>query len=211
MAGAPTRGGDDRVVLASGNAGKLRELQALLADWPHALVSQRALGVEEVEETGKTFLENALIKARNAAAVTGLAAIADDSGLAVDALGGAPGIFSARYAGAQGDDAANNAQLLAALEAVPPEARGASFVCVMVFMHHPEDPVPVVAQGLWRGCILDAPRGANGFGYDPLFLVPGHELTAAELAPAVKNRFSHRALAACRLHDALIERERDTA
>jgi len=211
MADAPTGDRDGRVVLASGNAGKLRELQALLADWPHALVSQRALGVEEVEETGKTFLENALIKARNAAAVSGLAAIADDSGLAVDALGGAPGIFSARYAGAEGDDAANNAKLLAALEAVPREARGASFVCVMVFLHHPEDPVPVVAQGLWRGRILDAPRGANGFGYDPLFLVPGHDRTAAELEPAVKNRVSHRALAAGRLHEALIERERDSA
>ncbi len=198
--------GFGRVVLASGNAGKLRELRSLLADWPHALVSQAEFDVPEAVEDGLTFLENALIKARNAAAATGLPAIADDSGLAVDALGGAPGIYSARYAGKQGDDAANNARLLAELEGVPASGRGACFVCVMVFLRHPHDPVPVVAEGLWRGSLIDAPRGENGFGYDPLFLVPDLGRTAAELEPAQKNRRSHRAQAARRLHDALLAR-----
>jgi XTP/dITP diphosphohydrolase len=201
----------ERVVLASGNVRKLRELQALLADWPHELVSQAEFDVPEPVEDGLTFLENALIKARNAARATGLPAIADDSGLAVDFLDGAPGIRSARYAGPDASDEDNNRKLLAALRGVAPEQRGAQFVSVMVFVRHRDDPVPVVAQGLWRGRVTDAPRGTNGFGYDPLFLVPGRGCTAAELEPAAKNRISHRALAVGRLHDGLIERERPPA
>ena len=181
-----------RLVLASGNAGKLAELQALLADTGAQLLPQSQLGVVDIEETGLTFVENALLKARHAARVTGLPALADDSGLCVDALCGAPGLYSARYAGGHGDSAANIAKLLGELEGLEPQRRTAHFYSVIVLLRHADDPQPLVAEGLWPGLILDAPRGAGGFGYDPVFLDPGHGLSAAELDPALKNRISHR-------------------
>ncbi|MBB3345157.1 XTP/dITP diphosphohydrolase [Luteimonas sp. RC10] len=183
------------LVLASGNAGKLAELQAMLADLPLEIVAQRALGVDDVPETGTTFVENALIKARHASAVTGLPALADDSGLIVDALGGAPGLYSARYAGTPTDDAANNAKLLEALRDVPEDRRTARFYAVIVVLRHADDPQPLIAEGAWEGRILGSPRGHHGFGYNPVFLDPEHGLTAAEMAPELKNRLSHRARA----------------
>ena len=195
--------GLDRIVLATGNAGKVRELGAMLADLGVRVLPQSDFGVPEAEETGLSFVENAILKARNAAAHTGLPAIADDSGLEVDALNGAPGIYSARYAGADGNDAANNAKLLAALAELPPEARGARFRSVVVFMRHAEDPSPLIAEGAWEGHILDAPRGSGGFGYDPLFLVAGRDVSAAELPGEEKNRLSHRGQALRRLLAAL--------
>lgn len=190
-----------RVVLASGNRGKLRELQALLGgDWK--LLSQAELGIDGAAETGETFLENALLKARHAAAASGLPAIADDSGLEVDALGGAPGVHSARYAGADADDAANNARLLAELAGVPAAGRGARFRCVMVYLEHP-DAEPLVAEAAWEGRIAEAPRGSGGFGYDPLFIDPRDGRHSAELPPAEKNRRSHRGQAARRLKELL--------
>lgn len=180
-----------RVVLASGNAGKAREITALLAPAGIEVVSQAAFGIEPAEETAATFIENALIKARHAAAGSGLPAIADDSGLVVDALSGAPGVHSARYSGS-GDDAANNRKLLAALGALPPERRGARFICVAVMLRHPGDPLPLVCEGRWEGSIALAVRGDGGFGYDPLFLPRGDTRTAAQLSPQEKNRLSHR-------------------
>ncbi len=191
------------LVLASGNAGKLVELQAMLADLPLAIVPQRELGVGDVAETGTTFVENALIKARHASAATGLPALADDSGLIVDALGGAPGLYSARYAGSPTDDAANNAKLLDALRDVPTDRRSARFYAVIVLLRHADDPQPLIAEGAWEGRILDAPRGHHGFGYNPVFLDPLHGLTAAEMDPAQKNRLSHRARALARLREQL--------
>ncbi len=184
-----------QVVLASGNSGKLTELQAMLDPAGVTMLLQRDLGISDAEETGLTFVENALIKARHASRMSGLPAIADDSGLAVDALGGAPGIYSARFAGAGATDADNNARLLDELASVPDEQRGACFHCVVVFMRHAEDPVPIVCHGRWPGNILRAPVGDNGFGYDPLFLVPEQGCSSAELPPSVKNRISHRARA----------------
>ncbi len=195
--------GLDRIVLATGNAGKVRELGAMLADLDVRVLPQSDFGVPEAEETGLSFVENAILKARNAAAHTGLPAIADDSGIEVDALNGAPGIYSARYAGADGNDAANNAKLLAALAELPPEARSARFRSVVVFMRHAEDPSPLIAEGAWEGRILDAPRGSGGFGYDPLFLVAGRDVSAAELPAEEKNRLSHRGQALRRLLAAL--------
>ncbi|WP_394003961.1 RdgB/HAM1 family non-canonical purine NTP pyrophosphatase [Luteimonas sp. WGS1318] len=191
------------LVLASGNAGKLIELRAMLADLPLTIVPQRELGVDEVPETGTTFVENALIKARHASAVTGLPALADDSGLIVDALDGAPGLYSARYAGSPTDDAANNAKLLQALDGLPVAQRSARFYAVIVLLRHADDPQPLIAEGSWEGRILDAPRGHNGFGYNPVFLDPAHGLTAAEMPPEQKNRISHRALALQALRDRL--------
>jgi XTP/dITP diphosphohydrolase len=187
------------VVLASRNAGKLAEMQALLAplNWTLRLVSEFI--DEAAVESASSFVENSLIKARHAARVSGLPAIADDSGLEVAALNGAPGVYSARYAGARASDADNNAKLLDALEGLSTEERAARFVCVLSFMRHASDPTPVIAEGYWRGRILEAPRGQQGFGYDPLFYVPEHGCSAAELAPAIKNRSSHRALAAAAL------------
>jgi len=201
------------LVIATANPGKLREFQALLAGLAVAPVAQAALGVTAAEETGTTFAENALLKARHAAAATGAAAIADDSGLEVDALGGAPGIFSARYAGAAVDtgaavDAANNAKLVAALQGVPYEARRARYRCALVYLDGPEDPAPLHAQGVWEGYILEAPRGSGGFGYDPYFWLPELGLTAAELEPERKNRLSHRGMALQALRRALAERLR---
>jgi len=193
------------VVLATGNAGKLREFRALLGDLV-ALVPQSALGIDPVEETGASFAENALLKARHAAAVSGLAAIADDSGLIVDALGGAPGVHSARYAGANGDAAANNVKLLRALDGVPVDQRGARFRAVVVYVASVDDTAPLVAEGSWEGFIGMGLRGTNGFGYDPLFLDGDSERTSAELAPDEKNRRSHRGQAVRKLRKMLDKR-----
>jgi XTP/dITP diphosphohydrolase len=179
------------LVLASGNPGKLAELRELLGE-RFELRAQAELGVEDIEETGLTFVENALLKARHAARATGLPALADDSGLCVDALGGAPGLYSARYAGGHGDATANIARLLEALREVPPERRTAHFHAVVVLLRHAGDPQPIVAEGSWHGRILEAPRGAGGFGYDPVFLDPASGRSAAELDPAAKHRVSHR-------------------
>jgi len=189
------------VVLASGNAGKLRELAATLAPLGMQLISQSEFAVPEVEETGLSFVENALLKARAAALVSGHPAIADDSGLEVDYLKGAPGIHSARYSGE--GDAANNSKLLAALGDLPPEQRSARFQCALVYMRHALDPMPVVCQASWEGRILKAPRGANGFGYDPLFYVPEYDCSSAEIPTEEKNRISHRARASALLLEAL--------
>jgi XTP/dITP diphosphohydrolase len=188
-----------KVVLATGNAGKARELSALLQGLGMEIVLQTSLGVTEAEETGQTFVENAILKARNAAAQTGLPAIADDSGLEVDALGGQPGIHSARYAGPGGDDAKNLQKLLKALEKTPEAERSARFRCVLVYMRHPQDPAPLICEGIWEGRVLTAPRGSNGFGYDPVFLVPERGCSSAELPPEDKNRLSHRGKALTRL------------
>ena len=192
-----------RVVLATNNAGKVRELNTMLAGSGLEIVPQSALKVTEIEETGLSFMENALLKARNAAAQTGLPAIADDSGLEVDALDGAPGIHSARYAGVGAGDAANLQKLLQALQGVPPERRGARFRCVIVYLRSARDPSPLVCEGVWQGRILEAPRGSNGFGYDPVFLVPERGCSSAELPPEEKNRLSHRGQALAKLTAAL--------
>ncbi|KGR44734.1 RdgB/HAM1 family non-canonical purine NTP pyrophosphatase [Xanthomonas vasicola] len=184
-----------QLVLASGNAGKLEELRALLADLPLRIVAQGELGVDDVPETGLTFVENALIKARHASAVTGLPALADDSGLIVDALDGAPGLYSARYAGSPTNALANNAKLLDAMRDVPADRRSARFYSVIVLLRHPEDPQPLIAEGSWEGVITTEPRGDGGFGYNPVFLDPVYGLTAAEMDSALKNRLSHRAVA----------------
>ena len=189
-----------KVVLATGNPGKLREARDMLAHSDYELIPQGDFGVPEAEETGLTFVENAILKARNAAAHTGLPAIADDSGLEVYALNGAPGIYSARYAG---NDQANNEKLLKALKSVPDIERRARYYCVMVFLRHAEDPTPVIAEGSWEGRILHAPRGSQGFGYDPIFYDPNYGKAAAELDPAEKNRISHRAKALAALCDEL--------
>ena len=181
-----------RIVVATGNRGKLAELSRLLAPTGIELCAQSDAGIEPPEETGLTFIENALLKARHASAGTGLPALADDSGLAVDALGGAPGIYSARYAGESADDAANNRKLLQSLADVPPDARTARYHCALVLLRHAEDPLPLVCSASWEGVILDAPRGTGGFGYDPLFFLPSLGLTAAELDPLRKNELSHR-------------------
>lgn len=182
----------EEVVIASRNLRKARELEDLLA--PLGLRVRRVSEFSPIEpaETGATFIENALIKARHAAAVSGLAAIADDSGLCVDALDGAPGVRSARYAGEPASDAVNNAKLLAEMDHVPDPGRGAAFVSVLVLLRSPNDPIPLIAEGRWRGTILRAPRGAQGFGYDPLFFAPEHHCTVAELPPEKKNLVSHR-------------------
>ncbi|CAD0311059.1 RdgB/HAM1 family non-canonical purine NTP pyrophosphatase [Xanthomonas hortorum] len=192
-----------QLVLASGNAGKLEELRAMLAELPLRIVAQGELGVEDVPETGLTFVENALIKARHASAVTGLPALADDSGLIVDALGGAPGLYSARYAGSPTNAQANNAKLLEAMRDVSAERRSARFYAVIVLLRHPEDPQPLIAEGSWEGVITTEPRGDGGFGYNPVFLDPVYGLTAAEMETALKNRLSHRAVALATLQHKL--------
>lgn len=181
-----------KVVLATGNAGKVRELASLLQDFGLEVVAQTELGVDSAEETGLTFIENAILKARHAAQVTGLPAIADDSGLAVEILGGAPGIYSARYAGVDATDQQNLEKLLAALEEVPEGKRQAHFHCVLVYMRHAEDPTPLVCHGSWQGVITRAPAGEGGFGYDPIFFVPSADKTAAELTREEKSAISHR-------------------
>jgi XTP/dITP diphosphohydrolase len=192
-----------RLVLASGNPGKLREIGALLAPLSFEVVAQSALGVAEAEEPHSTFVENAIAKARNACRASGLAALADDSGLCVDAFGGAPGVHSAYYAGRSGTreerDARNNEKLLRELK----DRRAAHYACVLVLMRHAEDPAPLVAEGVWHGEIARVPRGSNGFGYDPLFFLPDLGKTAAELDPQHKNRISHRGKALGRLLELL--------
>ena len=199
-----------QLVLASNNVGKLAEFRRFFADSGITVLPQAELGVEDISETGLTFIENALLKARHAARVTGLPALADDSGLCVDALGGAPGLYSARYAGAHGDARANNDKLLRALSDVPDARRGAHFHCTLALLQHAEDPAPLIAEGRWHGRVLHAPRGEHGFGYDPLFLDPASGLSASELAPADKNRVSHRGLAMIALHQLLAEAAPDS-
>jgi XTP/dITP diphosphohydrolase len=191
------------VVLATGNAGKLREMREILAPWDVEVRSLDEYAVSAVAETGLTFVENALLKARHAATASGLPAIADDSGLEVDALRGAPGIRSARYAGPGASDQANNERLLGELARVAPPERTARYRCAMVFLRWAEDPAPVIAQAAWDGTIALEPRGSGGFGYDPLFLVDGGARTAAELPSDEKNRRSHRGQALRRLIEAL--------
>ena len=193
-----------KAVLATGNAGKLREMAALLAPIGFQLKAQGELGIAAASETGVTFVENALQKARHASHQAGLPAIADDSGLVVPALGGAPGVRSARYAGDGATDAENNRKLIGALAGV--EERAAWFYCALVFIEHPEDPAPLLASGTWHGQIIDQPRGGGGFGYDPHFLIPGLGRTSAELAADEKNALSHRGQAVAALLRQLGER-----
>lgn len=188
----PGPGTQPRIVLASGNTGKLAELRAMLDETGIELVPQTELGLGDAEETGLTFVENAILKARHAARASGLPALADDSGLCVDALQGAPGLYSARYAGVHGDNAANNAKLLHELDGVPDDRRGAHFTCVLALLRN-DDPDPLIAHGRWYGRVLTKPRGAHGFGYDPVFQPDdGDGASAAELDAEVKNRISHR-------------------
>ena len=193
----------NKLVLASGNPGKLVEFNALLADVGFEVRPQSEFGVEDAEETGLTFIENAILKARHASEATGLPALADDSGLVVDALGGAPGLYSARYAGEHGNHAANIDKLLHELRDVPDESRTARFVCVLALLRHADDPQPLIAQGLWEGRILHARQGEGGFGYDPVFFSPTDHLSAAELPAEVKNLISHRGRALAMLRAAL--------
>lgn len=201
-----------RLVLASGNRGKLAEFQQLLGECAFDVVAQPELRIPEIEETGLSFVENAILKARNAAQHSGLPALADDSGLEVDALHGAPGIYSARYAGlpspgdTKSNDDRNNQKLLDALAYVEKENRNARYQCVLVFMRHARDPSPIICQGTWKGEILTAPRGNQGFGYDPLFFIPALQKTAAELPSAQKNQLSHRGQAMRALLTVLRER-----
>jgi XTP/dITP diphosphohydrolase len=194
---------DNRIVLASNNPGKVREFGQLLADLHLQVLPQSGFGVPEVEETGLTFVENAILKARNAAHHARLPAIADDSGLEVDALNGAPGIYSARYAGSGAGDRANLEKLLADLKDVPEAQRRARFQCVLVYLRHEFDPTPLICQGTWEGRLLFEARGTHGFGYDPIFYVPTHRCTSAELPPEVKNQLSHRGQALRKLVAAL--------
>ena len=196
-----------RLVLASGNAGKVAELRELLAGSGITVSPQSEFGLADVEESASTFIENALLKARHATRATGLPALADDSGLCVDALGGAPGLYSARYAGAHGDARANIARLLQELAGVPADRRTAHFHCAVVLLQSADDPQPLIAEGRWQGRILDAPSGAGGFGYDPVFFDPVHGCSAAELDPAIKNRVSHRGRAFAVLKQRLMQRD----
>jgi XTP/dITP diphosphohydrolase len=191
------------LVLASNNAGKVREFNALLAGLDLEVVPQATFGVIEAEETGLTFVENAILKARHAAQHTGKPALADDSGLEVDALNGAPGIYSARYAGPGAGDRANLEKLLGMLNGVAEDKRTARFQCVLVYMRHALDPTPLICQGTWEGRILSEPRGSGGFGYDPVFFVPTHGCSSAELPPETKNALSHRGQALRQLVQAL--------
>ena len=195
-----------RLVIATSNPDKLREFRSLLAGLPFESVGLGELNLSSPQETGATFLANALLKARHAANLSGFAAVADDSGLEVDALAGAPGIYSARYAGSDADDAANNAKLMRSLAGVAPERRRARFRCALVFMESALDSAPLVAEADWEGFILEAPRGSGGFGYDPYFWLPERGMTAAEMLPAEKNRCSHRGKALRALREQLAAR-----
>jgi XTP/dITP diphosphohydrolase len=197
-----------RLVVATANPGKLREFRALLAGLPFELTSLAELKLPSPNETGRSFLENALLKARHAAALSGCAAVADDSGLEVDELGAGPGIYSARYAGEDADDGANNAKLMHDLAGVPLERRQARYRCALVFVEAAQDAAPLVAEAAWEGFILDAPRGAGGFGYDPYFWLPDLRKSAAELDPEEKNRLSHRGKAMRALRQQLAARAR---
>lgn len=192
-----------KIVLASNNKGKVRELGQMLASLDMEVLPQSDFNAGEVEETGLTFVENAILKARHASQVSGLPAIADDSGLEVDALNGAPGIYSARFAGIGASDEENLQKLLAELREVPDELRTARFQCLLVFMRHANDPTPLICQGTWEGLITREPQGDNGFGYDPVFYVPTHQCTSAQLAPEQKNQLSHRGQALQKLLDNL--------
>ena len=184
-----------KVVLASGNKGKIAEIQAILKHQNIEVISQSHFNVPDVEETGTTFIENAIIKAKHASKISGLPAIADDSGLEVDAINGAPGVYSARYAGLPSNDKNNTAKLLNVLEKIPKKQRAARFHCVMVFMAHANDPSPLTGHGVWEGSIAFKEAGNNGFGYDPVFYLPEHNCMSAELIPSIKNTLSHRAKA----------------
>ncbi len=192
-----------RIVLASGNPGKLAEFSALLADSGLDVIAQASLGIDDAAETGLTFVENALLKARHAARASDLPALADDSGLCVAALNGAPGLYSARYAGMHGDNAANNAKLLHKLANVPDGQRNAFFICVLVLLRHADDPTPLIVEARWHGHVLRELHGVKGFGYDPLFLPDGQSVSSAELDPALKNHFSHRGQALAQLQTRL--------
>jgi len=194
-----------RIVLASSNLGKLAEFNDLLADSGLQVEPQSAFNVPDAEETGLTFVENALLKARHASRISGLPALADDSGLCVAHLRGAPGLYSARYSGTHGDNASNNARLLRELDGVPTGQRGAFFICVLVLLQHADDPAPVIAEGRWHGHVLTEQRGTHGFGYDPLFLPEDETVSAAELPPGLKNRISHRGRALALLRSQLGE------
>jgi XTP/dITP diphosphohydrolase len=196
-----------RIVVASSNRGKLVEIGEVLGGTGIELVAQGDLGIGDADETATTFVENALLKARHATRASGLPALGDDSGICVDALNGGPGLYSARYAGAHGDAAANIAKLLVALRGVPERERGADFYCVIVLLRHADDPEPLIAQGRWRGRILGAPRGNGGFGYDPVFFDPVLGSGAAQLDRATKNRVSHRGQALARMRELLERRE----
>ena len=189
------------LILASGNQGKLREFSQMLAPLGWDVQAQGLHGVPDIEETGLSFVENAILKARNACEHTGLAALADDSGIEVDALNGEPGIYSARFSGPGANDASNNAELLQRLQGI--DQRSARYHCVLVFMRHAKDPVPLICHASWEGKILTAPQGEGGFGYDPLFWLDDLQCTAAQLDPAIKNRISHRGLALQQLLQAL--------
>lgn len=188
----PNTAHPQKIVLATGNPGKVAELAAMLAPWGCEILPQTSLGVTDADETGLTFIENAILKARHAASITGLPAIADDSGLAVDALGGAPGIYSARFAGANASDANNVQLLLEKMAEVPAGNRQAQFHCVLVYLRHAADPTPLVSHGIWSGEIAFAAKGQHGFGYDPIFWLPELGLMSAELEKAEKSRISHR-------------------
>ncbi|GAA0887730.1 RdgB/HAM1 family non-canonical purine NTP pyrophosphatase [Rhodanobacter soli] len=194
-----------RIVLASSNPGKLKEFGAMLADSGLEVVPQTSLGIADAEETGLAFVENALLKARHAAQASGLPALADDSGLCVDHLDGAPGLYSARYSGGHGDAGANNAKLLRALDGVPTQQRSAFFICVLVLLRHADDPAPLIAEARWHGRILTEGRGSGGFGYNPVFLPEGYEHSVAEMDDALRNRLSHRGQALALLHERLRE------
>ena len=194
-----------RVVLATGNAGKLREMRAILADHGLEVIAQSELGIVPPPEDGETFAANALIKARHAAAESGLPALADDSGIEVDALDGRPGLYSARYAGESANDRENNDKLLAELAGVPAARRGARYHCAMAFVREAADPAPIIAEASWEGSIGVAPRGAGGFGYDPYFIVAGDDRTVAEMPEAEKNRASHRGKALVALAELMAE------
>jgi XTP/dITP diphosphohydrolase len=188
-----------KIVLATGNLGKLAEFQQLLSNTDHAVMAQSDIDIPEAEETGLTFIENAIIKARNASKFSGFPALADDSGLEVDALNGQPGIHSARFAGLPSNDQHNNQKLLEALNDVPEQLRTARFQCLLVLLRHEHDPVPMIFHGCWEGRILFEPVGKNGFGYDPLFFVPEKNCSSAELSPEIKNKLSHRGRAMAQL------------
>lgn len=195
----------EKVVLATGNKKKVEELNALLADVNYTVVPQSEFNVESVPETGTTFVENAIIKARHAARITGLPAIADDSGIEVDALLGRPGVYSARYAGEDASDQDNLEKLLEEMTGLPPVLRSARYGCVLVYMRHADNPTPIIRQASWEGSLTTEPKGENGFGYDPIFNVPEMGCTAAELDPATKNSLSHRGKALAQLAKALQE------
>ena len=198
-----------QILLASNNLGKIREVREILAEHGLTVIPQSDVDIEDAAETGLTFIENAIIKARHAARLSKLPALADDSGLEVDALNGAPGVFSARYAGSGASDADNNAKLMQALHGVPHTRRTARFRCVMAYLRHADDPSPVIAEGIWEGVMLDVPRGSEGFGYDPYFFVPEKGCSSAELSPEMKNHLSHRGQALKRMAAVLTRLHQD--